>query len=166
MPSDGGRLQAYVVRYPAVAYTASSAALALFALSPTPSLAPVALLVAILRLSAWTFVPRPRGYLKGALQASLVSLSAGLAHLAPGLTALSTPTVAFVVISAISLLTSGVAVFLVFLGCVLGRSSGTPWTRLTVFPALWASGWGCMASVSPVGQLVTWSPVLGLGLYA
>lgn len=61
-----------------------------------------------------------------------------------------------------SALATGLAGFAVHLG---KRATG-PWVEITLFPALWASAWGFMSQVSPVGQLVTWSPVLGLGPYS
>lgn len=165
MPPSSGSVQSFVVSRPALSFTASSAVLGLFALSPAPPLVPVALLVAIVRLSAWTFVPRQSGYVKGGLQALAIAASAGAAHLAPGLDATSTPQTAFVVLSAMSLGTSAFAVFLVFLGARLGWSGNMHWSKLTMFPALWASGWGLMSEVTSVGQLVTWSPVVGQGPY-
>ena len=163
MSSSIGAVRSYVVRYPAVSYTAATTLLAYFALSPTPPLPVVIPLLAIIRLSAWTFAPRPRGYLNGALEAAAIAVAAAAAHLAPSIDALSTPNVALAVLSVITLITSAIAVSIVFVGCL---RVGTPWTRLTVFPALWASAWGFVSQVSPVGQLVTWSPVVGLGPYA
>lgn len=167
MPPSSASLQSLLVRHPAVSYTASAAVLGLFALSPTPVLAPLVLIIAILRLSAATFVRRHNGYVKGLSQALLIAISSGVAHIAPSVDALSTPNVAVTVMSAIALLTSAYAILLAFLGARLASlSGGSTWTQLTVFPALWASGWGLMSQVNPVGQLVAWSPVLGLGPYA
>lgn len=165
MAATTGTLQSFVVRHPTVSYVASSAILGFFALSPTPPLIAMVLLIAVLRMSALTFAPRTGGYAKGFLQAAFIAVSAGVAHLAPSLDALSTPSVAVVAISAISLIASSFAVGLVFLGCKFGYTASTHWARLTVFPALWASGWAFVPQVSPVGQLVTWSPVYGLGPY-
>lgn len=165
MSPSSGILKSFVVSKPATAFTASSAALGFFALTPTPPLIPVALLIAIVRLSAWTFAPRQGGYTKGALQALAIAAASGAAHLAPGLDATSTPQAAFVVLATIALGASAFAVALVFAGVRFGRAGASHWTRLTVFPALWASGWASMAQVTGVGQLVTWSPVTGQGPY-
>ena len=165
MPSASDTVKAFAISHPATAYTASATALGLFALNPTPPLIPVVLLVAILRLSAWTFVPRQHGYRKGLLQATAIAVSAGAAHLAPSLDATSTPQSALLIVSSISLVFSAFAVSLVFLGIKFGSSGNTHWSKLTVFPALWASGWAFMSQVTGVGQLATWSPVVGQGPY-
>ncbi|KAI0341492.1 hypothetical protein BDW22DRAFT_1359076 [Trametopsis cervina] len=159
------RIPALVVSKPATVFTTAATALSFFALTPTPPLLLVIGLLTVLRLSAWTFVPRQHGYVKGGVQAIFISIAAGAAHLAPSMQALSTPNVALVVFSAISLIASSFAVGVVFFSVRAGRLSTSQWAQLTVFPALWASAWGFTSHVSPVGQLVTWSPVLGLGPY-
>lgn len=156
-----------MVGYPATTYTVAGGVLGLFALSTTPVLAPIAILLAVVRLSTLTFIRRQSGHWKAILQASVIAIASGAAHLTASLTALSTPHVALVVISTIFLATSLFAVGLVYLGCALTRTraASSTWHQLTLFPALWASAWGFVSEVSPVGQLVTWSPVLGLGPY-
>ncbi|GJE99659.1 hypothetical protein PsYK624_159300 [Phanerochaete sordida] len=165
MPPPGGIVKSFVISRPALAYTASSAVLAFFAVTPAPPLIAVSLLIATVRLSAWTFAPRPGAIAKGGLQALAISCAAGLAHLAPGLAATSTPRAAFLVLAALALCASAFAVALVFAGTRFARRGAAPWVRLTLFPALWASGWASMAQVTGLGQLVTWSPVVGLGPY-
>ena len=165
MAAAGGALQSLAVAHPGAAFVTASAVLAFFALTPAPALIPVIALLATVRLSTWVFSPRDGGYSKAALQAATIALASGAAHLAPSVEALSSPNLAVVVISIATFFTSAFAVALVFLGYTLGRLRGTHWSRLTVFPALWASGWGSMSSVSPLGQLITWSPVHGLGPY-
>lgn len=160
------QIPSYAVSHPAVVFTSLAAFQAFFALTPTPNIISIAALVVVLRLSAWTFVPRPGGYAKGILQALFISLAAGAAHMAPSIDALSTPNLALVIFSGISLLASSFSVLVVFTSVWLARFFQSPWTQLTLFPALWASAWGFMSEVSPVGQLVTWSPVLGLGPYS
>ncbi|KAI0088803.1 hypothetical protein BDY19DRAFT_1071077 [Irpex rosettiformis] len=155
----------YVVRNPAKVFTTASTFLGFFALTPEPPLLAVAALLAVIRLSAQTFIPRAHGYSKLALQVGLVSVAAGTAHLAPGIQALSTPNVALVVFSGISLVVSAFAVVVAGAAVHASKYTNSPWAQITLFPALWASAWGFMSRVSPVGQLVTWSPVLGLGPY-
>ncbi|KAI0046594.1 hypothetical protein FA95DRAFT_1458102, partial [Auriscalpium vulgare] len=41
----------------------------------------------------------------------------------------------------------------------------TPWSRITFFPAIWATVWQGVAFASPLGHLQTWSPVLGIDAY-
>jgi hypothetical protein len=40
-----------------------------------------------------------------------------------------------------------------------------PSTKLTLFPTFWATIWQFISHTSPVGQLVTWSPVTGIASY-
>lgn len=159
------RIKSTAVKHPALVYTTSATVLALAALSPAPSFVPLVALLACMRLTAYTFLPRPSGYIFGVMQAGFIALAAAAMHLAPSMDALSTPNTSLVVIGAITFFMSGFASAVVFAGTYATRLTHQTWTQLTVFPALWASAWGSMSSVSPVGQLVTWSPVVGLGPY-
>ncbi|KAH9486561.1 hypothetical protein JR316_0000626 [Psilocybe cubensis] len=38
-----------------------------------------------------------------------------------------------------------------------GRPSLSPWSRVTIFPALWATTWCTISHLNPVGHLATWS---------
>ena len=160
------RLKATAVRHPALTYTAAASVLAIGALSPTPNLIPLVALLACMRLTTWTYLNRPGRTTYMSLQALCVAVAAAARHLAPSLEALSTPTVSIAVLSSMTFVVSFYAATVVALGCYAVRYTPTPWSQLTLFPALWASAWGFMSSVSPVGQLVTWSPVIGLGPYA
>ncbi|KAJ3552896.1 hypothetical protein NM688_g3913 [Phlebia brevispora] len=164
-PEMHEHIKATAIQHPARVYTTLASALALSAISPTPSFLPVVALLTTMRLSAWTFLPRDGGYVQGLIQAFFIALAAGAAHLAPSLDALSTPNVSLLVVGALTFFGSCFASATVFLGCYANRFTRLTWSQLTLFPALWASVWGFMSSVSPVGQLMTWSPVVGLGPY-
>lgn len=159
------RIKSTTVKHPALVYTTSATVLALAALSPAPSFGPLVALLACMRLTAYTFLPRPSGYIFGVMQAGFIAVAAAAMHLAPSMDALSTPNTSLVVIGTITFFMSCVSSLVVFAGTYATRFIHQTWTQLTVFPALWASAWGSMSSVSPVGQLVTWSPVVGLGPY-
>lgn len=47
----------------------------------------------------------------------------------------------------------------------IGKNHRFNWFRLAAFPAIWASLWGALSFISPVGRLLMWSPVTGLGPY-
>ncbi|KAH9947723.1 hypothetical protein B0H21DRAFT_737768 [Amylocystis lapponica] len=126
-------LASYAVQHP-------PGLLALLALSPTPSLIPLILLVTSLHLQAFPH---------GIAQLVLLATAASIAHLGPSLHALSSPAVSVVALSFFSLLSSSVA-FTTFTISYFGA-------RLTC--------WGAVAYLSPVGRLITWSPVVGLGPY-
>lgn len=159
-------IRSTAIARPALVYTSSATALAFAALTPTPSLVPLVALLATIRLAGLTFVNRRSGYLHAIIQAVFVALASAAIHLAPSLDALSTPNISLGVLSVITFFASCFATATVFAGCYAVRFTSSSWAQLTIFPALWASAWGSMASVSPVGQLVTWSPVLGLGPYS
>ncbi|KAI0776360.1 hypothetical protein BC629DRAFT_1525791 [Irpex lacteus] len=159
------QVPSYVAQHPAKVFTTAATVVGFFALTPEPPLLAVAALLAVSRLSTQFFINRSNGYPKLALQAGLVSVAAGVAHLAPSLQALSTPNVALVVFSSISFVVSVSATAVIGVATRLSKPINNTWAQVTLFPALWASAWGFMSRASPVGQLVTWSPVLGLGPY-
>jgi predicted amidohydrolase len=156
---------AFIISHAAPVFTTAATVISFFALTSTPAVIPLVALQTTLLLSAWTFVRRQNGYMKAALQALSIAIASGAAHLAPSMQALSTPNVALAVLSCIALVTSTIAVLVVLASALLRRSVHNNWAQFTLFPTLWASVWGCMSRVSPVGQLVAWSPVLGLGPY-
>ncbi len=158
-------VQSLAVRHPGVSYALASTVFAITAISPTPVFLPVVALLACIRLSAFTFINLPDRFVHGAVQAFLVSVAGAATHLAPSLGALSTPSTSLVILSFIMLFTSSLAFGVVFATSYAVRSIHNPWAKLTLLPAVWASAWGFVSYVSPVGQLVTWSPVLGLGPY-
>lgn len=160
------RFPAFVVANLALSLTSAATVLAAFALTPTPSLIPLVLLLTSIRLSVWALARRRGGYARLAVQALLISMASAIAHLAPSRRALSTPNVALGVISSISFIISSFAIGVVIASGHLTRYTNSSWSQVTLFPALWASAWGFLSKVSPTGQLSTWSPVLGLGPYS
>ncbi|KAI0080344.1 hypothetical protein K474DRAFT_1558274, partial [Panus rudis PR-1116 ss-1] len=158
-------LPSLVISHPGKTYISAASVFALLALTPSPSFIPTIALITIVRLAGWAFAPRPRSRAFIGAQIVSVAFFAAIAQLTPSLEALSTPSTALVVLSAISALTSAISSTLIIASSYAARLANTPWTRLTVFPALWATGWGFLSYISPVGQLATWSPVVGLGPY-
>lgn len=156
-------LNAFVVRHPSVWLAAPVVGLS--ALSTTPPLVPLTILVAALHLHVHTVLPRGKILSHGGAQVILLSLAASIAHLGASLDALSTRGISVLVLAALSALTSTVSLSTIAASYYFNRSVSTPWSKLTVFPALWATIWGTIAYLSPVGRLITWSPVVGLGPY-
>ncbi|TBU41831.1 hypothetical protein BD309DRAFT_231754 [Dichomitus squalens] len=153
------------IQHPSWTYLTLAPILALGALSPTPSLPPLVLLLAILRLHAGTIVPR-RNWSGGAKQIILITLSIAIAHAGSSLHALSTPYISLFVLALISTVTTVIAASAVALGYYLERAFRTSWALATVFPATWATAWALVEYCSPIGQLATWSPVVQVGGYA
>ncbi|KZT05829.1 uncharacterized protein LAESUDRAFT_701145 [Laetiporus sulphureus 93-53] len=157
-------LEAFIVRHPSV-YLGIAPVVALTALSITPPLFPLAVLLAVLRLHVQYFVPRQKVTTHGVAQVALLSLAGAVTHLKPSLHALSTPAMSIVVLTCLTAVTATISISAVALALRLTRSSPTPWSTITIFPAIWATVWASVAYISPVGRLVTWSPVLALGPY-
>ncbi|TFY62852.1 hypothetical protein EVJ58_g3616 [Rhodofomes roseus] len=157
-------LNAFVVRHPSV-WLGAAPVIGLAALSTTPPLIPLTVLLSVLHLHVHTILPR--GYLisHGGTQVVLLSLAASLAHLGASLDALSTRAVSILLLAALSALTSLVSLATIVLSYYANRAVSTPWSKLTLFPAVWATVWGTIAYISPVGRLITWSPSVGLGPY-
>ena len=156
-------LNAFVVQHPSVWLAAPIVGLS--ALSTTPPLVPLIVLITALHLHVHTVLPRGKILSHGGAQVILLSLAASIAHLGASLDALSTRGISVLVLAALSALTSIVSLSTIAASHYFNRSVSTPWSKLTVFPALWATIWGTVAHLSPVGRLITWSPVVGLGPY-
>ena len=152
------------LRYALPLGTIAGPAIAYAGLSSTPSLGPIALLLALWQLNASMVIPR-RDYVYGLVQTLLVAIAIGFAHAGPAMGALSTPAVSVVIMSSFSIVTTIIAQSTIIASYFVQRAFATPWARVTFFPALWATVWGSIAQISPVGRLITWSPITGLGPY-
>ena len=157
-------LAALPVRYPSI-YLIGAPFLALGALSPTPSLPPLVLLLALLRLHFFTAIPRGQ-WGRTSLQIVFVSIAAGVRHFRSSLQALSTPFISLAVLTGLSTLTTCIAATAIIAGYIAERKTRSNRVRTTAFPAVWATAWAAVEYCSPIGQLTTWSPVTQLGGYA
>jgi hypothetical protein len=149
-------------RHPNVVFPILSAGLAFFALSPTPSFIPLVLLVSTLLVFTRIIVPRPHVPRTMFWAVMGVSFASTISHIMPSINALSSPASSIAFLWLISSLSSCIA-FLALLSDRLSPRFNIPWARLTFFPAVWATVWQIASHTSPVGHLVTWSPVAGAG---
>jgi hypothetical protein len=157
--------QAIFISHPNVVFPAISSVLAFLALSPTPSFVPLTALVATLLVYTRIVVPRrhaPRTIF-GAI--SGISLASTISHLIPSIHALSSTTTSIISLWVISSLASAVAFVIVILSNYLSLRLNNPWAKIALFPAFWATAWQAISHISPVGHLVTWSPVTGIASY-
>ncbi|KAM5530733.1 hypothetical protein V8D89_015593 [Ganoderma adspersum] len=153
------------IRAPSRVYPTLGFILALGALSPSPSLPPLILLLAVLRLHVFTALPRSN-WTSGLLQGGAISLAITVVHVRSSLHALSsTPSISFIVLIFLSATTTAIAGSALAVGYFVERAKLTAAT-VTVFPAVWATTWALVEYLSPIGQLATWSPVVQLGGYA
>ncbi|THH33495.1 hypothetical protein EUX98_g688 [Antrodiella citrinella] len=158
-------VRAVVVANPTATFLTVCPILALFALTSTPGFIPIISLVTSLRVWTWVALPRTDKKPSQVGQILLVSLAAGATQLAPTLAALSSPTTSLLILSLLSVFTSSIAFIALFVSHYATRAVNSPWSRITIFPAIWATTWGFMSRVSPLGHLANWSPVLGVGAY-
>ncbi|OSX67320.1 hypothetical protein POSPLADRAFT_1127692 [Postia placenta MAD-698-R-SB12] len=102
----------------------------------------------------------------GVAQVIFLSLAAAVTHHRASYHALSSgPTLSIVVLSFLSAITATISLATIGGSYYINRVPRSPWSQLTVFPALWATVWGVVANISPVGRLATWSPVVGFEAY-
>lgn len=151
-------------RAPSRVYPTLGFVLALGALPPSPSLPPLILLLAVLRLQVFTVIPR-RNWSSGLLQIGAISLAITVVHVKSSLHALSTPSVSIIVLISLSGVTTSIAGAALAVGYFVERAKLTN-TTVTIFPAVWATAWAVVEYCSPIGQLATWSPLVQLGGYA
>ena len=135
--------------------------LARFALSPTPSFIPLTLLVSTLLVYTRISTRRPHALRTTLVPFFGISLASTFAHIAPSIRALSSTTLSIISLWMISSLSSAVA----FGTILLSLRLNIPWTNLAFFPAIWTTTWQFISQISPVGHLVTWTPVTGIAGY-
>ncbi|KAI0003773.1 hypothetical protein BJV74DRAFT_881587 [Russula compacta] len=157
--------QVIFINHPKRTFLSIATILAFFALSPTPSFIPLTILVATLLVYTRIVLPRPHAprIICGASFA--VSLASTLSHLMPSIHALSSTTSSIVSLWIISSLSSFVAFGIVMLSDRLSCNVNVSSTKITLFPTLWATIWQIISHTSPIGHLVTWSPVTGIASY-
>lgn len=138
---------------------------AFFALSPAPSFIPLTILVATVLVYTRIVYPRPHAarVIFGALAA--ISLASTLSHLTTSIHALSSTASSILSLWLISSLSSVVAFSAVLISDRVSLRVSNPSAKLTLFPTFWATVWQTISHTSPVGHLVTWSPVTGIASY-
>ncbi|KDQ63351.1 hypothetical protein JAAARDRAFT_53575 [Jaapia argillacea MUCL 33604] len=156
-----GIAEVVFIKHPTPLFVTLSSGLALAALSPRPAFTPLILLLAALQLYAQIIIKREHAQAKLALL--WVSLTAAIAfsHIGPSMSALPNSAMSVIFLSLISSITSFLGLSAILAQVHLTR----PTSHILLFPALWATLWGTISHVSPVGRLATWSPVVGLGPY-
>jgi hypothetical protein len=142
--------------------TTSSVAciLTALALGPTPAFIPLVCLVAVLRVGTRLILPRPHATRRLAILTAFVTLGTSIAYGAEGLTALSSMAGSLAALTGLSTAFSSATIipFVV-------ASKFDMYQNPFIFPAIWASVWSLVSSLSPVGRLGAWSPMLGVGGY-
>ena len=137
--------------------------LASVALSPSPNAPGIVGLLVLLQLYPRLF---SRGANKFISPWGASTLGAIISHTGAASNALQGSVVSTVVLAGISAAVSAIPVAVVYLDTHFTKGHRYSWSQLAAFPAYWASTWGVISMLTPVGRLLTWSPVTGLGSYA
>lgn len=153
------------INHPNLIFPAIATVSAFFALSPTPSLIPLTILVATVLVHTRIAYPRPHAarVIFGAI--AVISLASTLSHLTTSIHALSSTALSIISLWLISSISSVVAFVAIIISDRISLRVSNPSTKLTLFPTFWATVWQTISHTSPVGQLVTWSPVTGIASY-
>jgi len=147
---------------PVVAFLAT-AILASVGLSPSPNAAGLVGLLVAIQMYQRLF-SRRADKLVSPWAAS--TIGAMISHSRAASNALQASALSIVLTAVISAAISGISVAVIYLDSrYIGKNHRYNWPRLAAFPALWASTWGIISVLTPLGRLLTWSPVTGLGPY-
>lgn len=138
--------------------------LASVGLSPSPNAAGIVGLLVSLQLYPRLF---PGGVNKLVTPWAAATIGAALSHGRAASNALQASALSIIILVLISAFISMIPVGAVYVDArFLGKNRRYNWSRLATFPALWASIWGIISVLTPIGRLLTWSPVTGLSHYA
>ncbi|KAF8640528.1 hypothetical protein AX17_000190 [Amanita inopinata Kibby_2008] len=140
--------------------------LSAFSLQLTPSTVPIVLSLSALLVYSRPLLRRP-GTLKNSFLLWLgLAVGSSLPKLPASLSALSSSGISLLVLFTASAFTSFIALIPVFLDAIVCMHLPSSWAQVVFFPAIWATIWSGVASLSPIGHLSTWSPVQGTGTYS
>ncbi|KAG8892166.1 hypothetical protein FRC01_014313, partial [Tulasnella sp. 417] len=155
-------LKRLITARPYLAYNAIALPLSMVALSSTPSVPSVSLLLAVLILQTTATLNRdPRQII---FLISTLALGSTFANLSASSTALSSP-VSSLLISFVrgSVFSFIACIPLAMRWAITRQPSATvsPWFKTAAFPAVWALSWMLVTSRSPVGRIGSWTPLTG-----
>ncbi|KAG5647550.1 hypothetical protein DXG03_008903 [Asterophora parasitica] len=143
--------------HPNLNFTVLTTVFSFFALSPTPSSVPIVLTLTTLLVYGRILFPGEHSLRNTSILTIGIAVAGALARLSPSLDALSSAGVSIIILSLLSLITSALAIAVVYLDTRLCTRFNAAWSQLTFFPALWATLWFGVSFVSPVGRLSAWS---------
>ncbi|KAA1468061.1 hypothetical protein DENSPDRAFT_833238 [Dentipellis sp. KUC8613] len=151
--------------HPHIVFSAVALATSLGALSPTRTFFPLILLLISLHLYVRVVSRRPRAILHLANIWLWTTTGAFVAHVPSSLHALSSNAGSLFSLFLISGVSNIVALVAVYVDARLCLQMKTPWARITTFPAIWATCWQAVSYITTVGNLVSWTPVVGIEPY-
>ncbi|KAG6862176.1 hypothetical protein C0995_004258 [Termitomyces sp. Mi166 len=151
--------------HPQLFFTTFTSGLSFLALIPTPSSAPIVLTLTTLLVYGQSLFRSHHASKNTAILTTAITVAGALARASPSVNALSTVGASVVVLCILTLITSSLTIFAVYIDTRLGSHFTAAWSRLTFFPALWATLWFGVSFISPVGRLSAWSPTEDGGFY-
>jgi hypothetical protein len=159
-------LRALIFRdYPNLIFISISAITSFLALRPAPSLVPIVLTLTTLLLYSRILIPSPHTSIYGIVLWFAIASGGTLSRMTASLDALSTPTFSVVALFCLSAVMSFLTLSAIYIDTKVCSYLSSPWSQITLFPALWTSLWFGVSYVSPVGRLSAWSPIEGIGSY-
>lgn len=144
-----------------------SAIVSPFALSPDSSIYPIIGFLSILLVyTPFLFrIDAPYRKSKIGLLIGLISIGSSLSRLKASRNALSTAGSSSVALLAISTILSALGVTTIYIYTRNSTRLTSPWSRVALFPAVWATLWCTVSYINPVGYLATWSPANNVDAY-
>lgn len=155
-----------IIKYPAWTFAGIVFVLGTIGLNGTPAFIPLVLIVAALHLYMRVIVRRPGTMLRSLALWLSLTLAGALANMSPAMHALSSSSTSLILMLIISGMASLVALFAVFCDARFCQKVSAGWAQITLFPIIWATVWAAVSSISPIGRLICWSPVQGLGPFS
>lgn len=153
------------INHPNLIFPSIATVLAFFALSPAPTFIPLTILVTTVLVYIRIVYPRPHAAIAISRAIAGISLASTLSHLLPSIHALSSTASSILSLWLISSLSSAIAFGAIIISDRLSLRLNNPSAKLTLVPTFWATVWQTISHTSPVGHLVTWSPVTGIASY-
>lgn len=153
-------------RHSPTIFTSASAALAFLTfLSATPSFLPLVFLVAAAQVYARMIMYRRLRILRTTMLWLAITTGMSVGQIMPSLHALVTPGTSIGVLLGLSSVSSLIALLIIFIDVRVCLQLNSPWSQMTIFPALWASIWSGVSYASPFGRLAVWSPIVSVDQY-
>ncbi|KAG1757786.1 hypothetical protein EDB19DRAFT_1901282 [Suillus lakei] len=154
----GDTLQRLILaKYPTPIFAVTEFVLAFISLGPSPTFVPLVLLLATLRIhgARITFTQELE------LMFSWIAITAGsfLAYYSSATNVLLSSSQSLVAFGVMCAITNLCAIVIPYVDIRLSRQLQTTWAQITFFPFVWAMVWSVIPHISPVGRLLSWSPV-------
>ncbi|KAK0208850.1 hypothetical protein DFS33DRAFT_1485142 [Desarmillaria ectypa] len=148
-----------LIDHPHVVFNALAFGTAVLATS-SASLIPTVLHLSTLLVYSPLLVNRPDASKQAALLWINLSFAKFIILLAPAIHALSSPVSSLTLLFLGGSITSAITLATLYIHTKLRSRLPSAWSQIMLFPALWAAVWWSVSSVSPIGRLTAWAPVV------